>query len=169
MEVEGNMKSLLIVGAGQYGQLVKEIAELLGYEKIDFLDDNSQFAIGKMSDYQKFMGEYEEFIVAIGNPLVRRTVVEQMEKFFLLTTIIHPTASISRSAKLKRGCVIEANSVINTAVEIGKACFINAGAVVNHNSRIGDYCQIDCNAVVAAGTCVPENTKIHSCTVWKEK
>lgn len=33
------MKSLLIVGAGGYGQLVKEIAELNDYEKIDYLDD----------------------------------------------------------------------------------------------------------------------------------
>ena len=34
------MKSLLILGAGGYGQLVKEIAEILGYRKISFLDDN---------------------------------------------------------------------------------------------------------------------------------
>lgn len=163
------MKSLLIVGAGQFGQLVKEIAELSGYEKIDFLDDNSQIAIGKMSNYQKFIGEYTEFTVAIGNPLIRRNVVEQMEESFSLATIIHPSASISRSAKLKRGCVIEANSVVNSAAEIGKACLINAGSVVNHNSIVSDYCQIDCNAVVAAGVNVPENTKVHSCTVWVEK
>lgn len=169
MEVEGKMNSLLIVGAGEYGHLVKEIAELLGYQKVDFLDDNSQVAIGKMADYQKFIGEYREFIVAIGNPLVRRRVVEQMENNFSLATIIHPTAFISKSAMLKSGCVIEANSVINTAVEMGKACLINAGAVVNHNSIVADYCQIDCNAVVAADTKVPENTKIHSCTVWKAK
>ena len=163
------MKNLLIVGAGEYGQLVKEIAELLGYEKIDFLDDHAKEAIGKTFDYQMFKDLYTEFIVAIGNPIVRRKVVEQMEKDFLLATIVHPTAVISKTAKIKRGCVIEANAVINTATEIGKACLINAGAVVNHNSRVRDYCQVDCNAVVAADAIVRDNTKIQSCTVWKEK
>ena len=32
-------KSLLIVGAGGHGKVVKEIAEALGYNKIAFLDD----------------------------------------------------------------------------------------------------------------------------------
>ena len=33
-------KNLLILGAGQYGQVAKEIAEDIGYfEKISFLDD----------------------------------------------------------------------------------------------------------------------------------
>ena len=41
-------KNLLILGAGQYGQVAKEIAEETGYfDKIAFLDDNSEQAIGK--------------------------------------------------------------------------------------------------------------------------
>ena len=33
------MKSLLILGAGGFGQMVKETAIQLGYEEIVFLDD----------------------------------------------------------------------------------------------------------------------------------
>ena len=43
------MKTLIIVGAGEFGMLVKEIAELLGYEKIDFLDDNAAFPIATIN------------------------------------------------------------------------------------------------------------------------
>ena len=32
------MKSLLVIGAGGHGRVVKEIAQDIGYEKIDFLD-----------------------------------------------------------------------------------------------------------------------------------
>lgn len=163
------MKSLLIVGAGAFGQLVKELAEDIGYEKIAFLDDNADCAIGKTADYQKFVNEYTDFIVAIGNPAVRRNAVEKLEQCYEPVTIIHPTAYISKSAEINRGCVIEANALINTASVVGKACIINTGAVVNHNSAVSDYCQIDCNAVVAAGAAVPENTKVQSCTVWREK
>ena len=163
------MKSLLIVGAGQFGQLVKELAEIIGYEKIGFLDDYSECAIGKIDDYRKFKDEYQEFIVAIGNPSVRRKIVEEFESCFKLANVIHPEAVISKSAQIGTGCVIEANAVINTEAVVGKACLINAGIVVNHNSKINDYCQIDCNAVVAASAVVPENTKVISCTVWCEK
>lgn len=163
------MKSLLIVGAGEFGQLVKELAETLGYEKIDFLDDYSKLAVGKVEEYQKFEGIYQEFIVAIGNPSMRRMFVKKLETSFGLSTLIHPTAVISKSAKIAAGCVIEANAVVNTGAAVGKACFINAGSVVNHNSKVNDYCQIDCNAVVAADAVVSENTKVISCTVWCEK
>ena len=41
-------KNLLIIGAGDYGQIAYEIAEAMErFEKIDFLDDNSELAIGK--------------------------------------------------------------------------------------------------------------------------
>lgn len=39
------MKSLLIIGAGGHGQVVKEIAQDLGYERIDFIDDSNSHAI----------------------------------------------------------------------------------------------------------------------------
>lgn len=167
MENNNTVRSLLIIGAGEFGQLVKELAELQGYEKIAFLDDNSGLAIGKTADYQKFTKEYSHFIVAIGNPVVRRNVVEMLEPCFTLATIMHPTAVISPSAQIEKGCVIEAHTVINTGTKVGKACLINAGSVVNHNSIVSDYCQVDCNAVVAADAIVPEYTKVTSCSVWK--
>ena len=64
------MKSLLIIGAGQYGHLAKELAEDCGYEKIAFLDDSSPEAIGTVADAAKWKDDYAEFIVAIGNPPV---------------------------------------------------------------------------------------------------
>ena len=52
------MKSLLILGAGQFGQVTYEIAESLGYQKIGFLDDNAAKAIGKLDDCEKFKAQY---------------------------------------------------------------------------------------------------------------
>lgn len=161
--------SLLIIGAGEFGQLVKELAEDLGYKKIDFLDDCSFLAIGKVAEYKQFIDVYDEFIVAIGNPNVRRQIVEMLQDSFSLCTLIHPRAVVSKSAQIAEGCIVEANVVVNTGARIEKACLINAGSVVNHNSVVNEYCQIDCNAMVAADAIVPSNTKVTSCTVWKDK
>ena len=51
------MKSILIIGAGGHGQVVAEIAEDCGYLKIAYLDDNSDLAIGKINEMDKFRSE----------------------------------------------------------------------------------------------------------------
>ena len=39
-------RDLLIIGAGQYGMVAKEIAESMRcFDKIDFLDDKSRFSL----------------------------------------------------------------------------------------------------------------------------
>ena len=57
---------LLTIGAGGYGRLVKEIAELTGFSKPDFLDDNSPLAVGKIDELEKIEDKYDGSIVAIG-------------------------------------------------------------------------------------------------------
>ena len=157
------MKSLLIIGAGGYGRLVKELAELLGYEKIDFLDDNSPLAVGKVQELEILQNEYDGTIVAIGNPAIREKLFRKVKR---PVSIIHPSAVISPSAQIGEGCVIEAGTVINTAATVQNSCFICAGAVVNHNAEVEEFCQIDCNAVVGSGMIVPSGTKVESCTVY---
>ena len=160
------MKSLLIIGAGGYGQCIKEIAELCKYSKIDFLDDNNPNVVGKIDDLNILQDMYDGCIVAIGNPEIRESIVKKINH---LHTLIHPNAIISKSTSISDGCVIEANSVINSNVQIMKSSYICAGAVVNHDAVVSSYCQIDCNSVVASGTFVPEKTKVKSCTIWIDR
>ena len=154
---------LLIIGAGGYGQMVKEIAELNGYEKVDFLDDNAPEAIGKISELENLEGKYDGSIVAIGNPKLREKI-----KVKKGTILIHPTAVVSPSATVADGCVIEAGAVISANAEVKRGSFICAGAVVNHNSVIESFCQIDCNAVIAVGSIVPSGIKVKSCTEYRK-
>lgn len=43
-------KGILIIGAGDHGKVVAEVAKACGYENIDFIDDNNPAAIGKTED-----------------------------------------------------------------------------------------------------------------------
>ena len=153
---------LLILGAGEYGQLVKEIARNK-YPVIDFLDDNSPVAIGEISDFEKYKVEYHA-IVAIGNPEKRKELFEKLESLgFDIPTIISDKAYISPSAELEQGCVIEPMAVVNTGAKIKRGTFINAGAVVNHNAVVNEFCQIDCNAVVGSNAKVPAGMHLNYC------
>ena len=151
---------LLILGAGQYGQLVKELARNQ-YTTIDFLDDNSNIAIAPLNAYKELKEEYQNAIVAIGNNDVRMEWLEKLEnEGYNIPTLISDKAYVSPSAEIAKGCIVEPMVSINTVAKVEKGSIISSGAVVNHNSIVKCGCHIDCNAVVGAGTLVPEKTNI---------
>lgn len=149
--------NLLIIGAGQYGLVAKEIAEELGYH-VDFLDDNSKLAIGKPSEVDRFRGD----VVAIGNLNVKKKFIPEFKD--RLVSLISPKAYIAPSARIGVGCIVEPLAVVNTGARLGDGCFVSAGAVVNHDCVVGDYSHVDCNATVMKSAVVPEGTIIASNT-----
>lgn len=172
-------KNLLILGAGQYGTVVKEIAKTMGcFEKIDFIDDTfgidemegnyHEQSIGTLSDYEKFLPDYSYAIVAIGNAKVRRKWTEKLiEMGYMIPVIVSPKAFVGNTAQLRYGVVVEPMAVIHENVAAGIATFISAGAVVNHNSFVADYCHIDNNAVVMRGALVPSMTYVEPLKILK--
>ena len=67
------MKSLLILGAGGFGRMVAETAQVLGYEKVVFLDDavKDEAVIGICCDYEIRHKEYPVAVAAFGNNKMR--------------------------------------------------------------------------------------------------
>lgn len=158
------MKNLLILGAGQYGSVVYEIAMAMEcFDKVEFLDDNNPMAIGKLQDYLQFADEYAEAIVAIGNPKIRLEYIEKLENAgYEIATLIHPKAYVSPTSTVDVGCVIEPMAGINANAVVGKGCLVSMGAIINHNAVINAGCHIDCGSVVVARNIVQENTKIQN-------
>jgi acetyltransferase-like isoleucine patch superfamily enzyme len=156
------MDNLLIIGAGQYGAMLKESARALNvYDKIDFLDDRSEEAIGKICDYTKFTDKYQCAIVAIGDGWKRVEISDKLKAAgYRIVSFISRRAYVSQSAKIAEGCVIEPMAVISTSVEIGRCVIVSSGAVVNHNSSVGDGCHINCNATVRSNSEVPPMIKV---------
>ena len=156
-------KNLLILGAGQYGTVVKEIAQEMGcFERIDFLDDTfgvgetegnyHEKSIGKLNDYINFYGEYTYAIVSVEDADIRQQWTECLEEScFRIPVLVSPRAYVSSSAQLQRGCVVEPLAVILANVAVGVGTFVSAGSVISNNSFVSDYCCIGHNAVVASG------------------
>ncbi len=165
------MKNLIIIGAGQYGQVAKEVAEAMKvFDKIDFADDKNPIAIGKIEDFLKGSDKYNCAIVAIGNPSVRSNILKQLEKVgYEIVTLISPRACISHTADIKKGCIVEANSMVNTECVVGDGTLVCANAVINHNSVVEECCQIDVGAIVPSNSIVRAYTKVNAGTVYKEE
>lgn len=150
---------LLILGAGEYGRLVKELAQSK-YTTIDFLDDESEMAIGKLEDYIRLKDKYPDAVVAIGNSEVRMEWLGRLkEAGYNLPLLLSERAFVSPSAVIEEGCIVEPMAVINANAKVEKGSIVSSGAVVNHNATVKRGCHIDCNAVVGTDAVVPE--KMH--------
>ena len=65
-------RKLLIVASKRYGDYVKEIAESMGcFEKIAFVDNEREGAIGKLEDVESFYPEYNCAIAACDDGVER--------------------------------------------------------------------------------------------------
>lgn len=146
------MKNLLIIGAGQYGMVAKEIAESMKcFEKIAFVDDASDVAVGKLANLEKLIHEYDSAVVAIGNSELRLNLIKRLcEIGYDVPTLIHEKAYVSPSAKIGIGCFIEPMVVVHTAVTVETGCILSAGVILNHNCVVHEGCHINCGSAVKA-------------------
>ncbi len=171
-------RNLLIVGASTYGVVAFEIAADMGcFEKISFVDDvrttasNGVEVIGVVKDIGELSNRYSDIIVAIGNPKIRLSLLDKIQKEtqYRIASLISPKSYISPSAQIMSGCIIEPMAVVQAGSVICSGCIISAGAVVNHETTCCDGVHIDCNATVEGYCVVPAGTKICSGEVYKHK
>lgn len=170
--------NLLIVGAGIYGVVAKEIADSMKcFGKIAFVDDvrkttpNGIEVVGTCADLENLVCEYSNIIVAIGNPEIRLSLLQKIkeETPFRIVTLVSPYAYVSPTAQIMPGSIVEPMAVIHTGSLISTGCIISAGAVLNHASMCCDGVHVDCNATVAGASFVPAGAKIKSGEVFERK
>lgn len=154
------MKRLAIIGASGHGTVAAETAELLGWSSISFFDDlyPEKYEVSKwqvIGDVPKLIDTYQKFDgfhVAIGDNITREEITLQLQKNEIKTTsIIHPTAVISETAKIGQGTAVFANVVLNAGVEIGEGSILNTSCSIDHNSKLGNFSHISPHASIAGG------------------
>lgn len=151
-----NKDTLVIIGASGHGKVVASIAQAVGYKSILFLDDNSHAkkclsypVAGPVSQFLHYLSQ-ADFIVAIGNPAVRKKIQTNLETHHAtFATLVHPQSIIAPNVTLGSGTVIMAGAVINTNTQIGRGCIINTSASVDHDCMLEDYVHVAVGAHIA--------------------
>ncbi|RDW21458.1 hypothetical protein CWR48_03405 [Oceanobacillus arenosus] len=163
--------NLLILGAGGHGRVVKETAEVLGcFNNIDFLDDNSQLAIGKCEDYKKHTKNYPYGFVAFGNNEQRMNWINSLiDVGYQVPVLIHPTAYISPSASVEIGSIVCPKAVINNNSIVKMVSIISIGALVDHDSYIGEGSHINSGAIVMANSSVERKAKLDAGMIYSNE
>ena len=173
---------LLIIGAGGHGKVVADAAQRQGkWEKLGFLDDKPGLSepilglsiLGSIQSAAGFIGAYPDVAIAIGGPVRRLQLIEQLSAFgFNLPVIRHPSAVVSPHATVQAGSVLFAQSVVNADARLGIGCIVNTSASVDHDCVLGDGVHLSPGAHLAGGiqigraswigigACVRENVQI---------
>ena len=168
-------KDLLIIGAGAYALVARQIARNMDcFDQIHFIDDHATHApdgtpvLGACEDLTVWQDRFSQVAVAIGNNQVRRALLERIVRETRMepVTLISPRAFVCPTATIASGCIIEPMAVVHTGCDLGTGCIISAGAVVNHMSTCGECVHVDCNAVIPGDSVVPPCEKIRSCSVY---
>jgi sugar O-acyltransferase (sialic acid O-acetyltransferase NeuD family) len=77
-----------------------------------------------------------------------------------LPQLIHPQATVSRTARMGIGSQVLANAVVAAAVEMGTMCIVNNNANVDHECILGDGVHIAPGAVLCGCVNVGDATMI---------
>lgn len=143
------MKTLVIIGASGFGKEVSWLAESCGYEVSGFLDDNEELqdeefyklpVLGKVDDAFKY--SEHEFIIAIGNPVVREKIANRLftiSNEIKFATLIHPDCVMSDTVTVLEGSIITSKCLFTVDITIGKHCVFNVGVTIGHDSNVGDF------------------------------
>jgi UDP-perosamine 4-acetyltransferase len=74
--------------------------------------------------------------------------------------VIHPSAVVSPSARLGRGCQLMPGSIVNARAALGDNVLVNSGAIVEHDCIVGDHVHVATGARLAGGVTIDEGTLV---------
>ena len=152
-------RKLLIVASKRYGDYVKEIAESMGcFEEISFVDNDREGAIGKLEDVESFYPEYNCAIAACDDGTERLEWNKKLETLYNIPVLFHMDSTISPSANLMPGCMVEPRAVVGCGSTIGQATVIGANSVVEPYCLVGDGCTLKSGTIVKSTSMVAMNT-----------
>jgi sugar O-acyltransferase (sialic acid O-acetyltransferase NeuD family) len=179
------MHDLMILGAGGHGRTLFEMAKMLGYNDIAYLDDHAsscqetnKLIIGKIAELDIHINKAKNVAIGIGNNKVREHLYQQLSDLGISpVTLIHPSAFVSPSAVVGHGSAVLAGAVVGAKVMLGIATIINSHSTVDHDSILGDFAHLGVGvhlagsadigkfAFLQAGTVGSYNTKVKDYSV----
>ena len=143
---------IVVVGGGGHAKVVLDILLESSADVIGYCDPSRKVGevivdtpcLGGDDVLSKLSADgVRRAIVALGNNKLRSKIANELSKQgFELVNALHPSARLSRFAKLGTGIAVMAGAVINADTIIANDAIINTGATVDHDCQIGQGAHI---------------------------
>jgi sugar O-acyltransferase (sialic acid O-acetyltransferase NeuD family) len=163
-------KKLIIVGFSGFGKEVHFLATRLGLAVHGFLDDNpavqgQAFAgtpvLGTVDQWVAF-SEYE-FVIAVGNPRVRRKILNKMTSLGtpVFTTLIDPAAIVmADQVRVGPGSILCAGTICTVEIDIGEHVIVNLNCTIGHETRLESFVTVAPLVAISGNVLIGEAAEI---------
>jgi sugar O-acyltransferase (sialic acid O-acetyltransferase NeuD family) len=87
----------------------------------------------------------DAFVVAIGDNATRAAVQERLENAcpdFSAFTVVHPTATVARDAKVGGGSIILAGAVVSNGCTVGRGVLLGTRSSLDHDCIVDEYASL---------------------------
>ncbi len=154
------MATINLFGASGHAKVIKDIIEAEGndvgclYDDSPHCNDIHGVPVFKASD----RNIEAPMIISIGSNRIREMIANRYPLVY--ATAIHPSAIISKYAKIGEGSVVMQGAIIQSDVKIGKHCIVNTGASIDHECEIDDYVHISPHATLCGNVRVGKGSWI---------
>ena len=148
------MKKTCIIGAGGFGKEVFTIIKqnLMCYtsrhywmeDYVCFMVDDEYYNESEIFGVKVIpKSEFDPYkynlVVAIGDPVERKNIIESLPDDVSFTSIVHHTAIMGDLVEIGEGSIITAGVIVTCDVKIGKHAHLNLHTTIGHDCVIGDY------------------------------
>lgn len=152
---------LYLYGSGGHAKVIIDILEECKIPIAGIFDQDlsrSVFNYQVIAFPSNFNVQEDFLIVAIGNNIIRKSIVEATKVRY--ASAIHPKSIISKYATVREGTVVMGGALINADTSIGSHCIINSAASVDHDCTIHNFVHISPKATLCGGVTVEESAHI---------
>jgi sugar O-acyltransferase (sialic acid O-acetyltransferase NeuD family) len=156
---------VVVFGGGGHGKVVCDILLAAGARVEGFIDDQPKTEVLGLPvlGARAWLLEHPRYHVAlgVGDNARRATIAAFCEtNNLVLTTAIHPRATVASSARIGAGAAIMAGAIINPDAILGAGVIVNTGAVVEHDNHIGAFAHISPNAALGGNVRIGDGAHI---------
>lgn len=166
-------EEILLLGAGEHSKVIIDcILASKSYSIIGLIDNSTKIRnvcginiIGNDSQLKSiFVSGCRNAFVAIGsidNVLKRRILADKLQRIgFKQPILVHPSAYVSKFAKIDKGCFIAAGATIGPYAIIGNNSIINTHSSIDHDCKISEFVHIAPGSILSGAVTIDANTHI---------
>ena len=163
------MRDIVIVGAGGFAREVLDIVDAVNADspasgRVQVVGVvASEKPDARLANYDlPYLGGDEamaglprsvEYVVAIGSPAVRRSIVE-LHRGRAAATLVHPSVHVGRAVEIGAGSIVCSHVSITNHIRIGEHVHVNLNCTIGHDAEIGDY------STLSPGVSLSGNTRL---------
>lgn len=119
-----------------YGGHAREVMFQMGKNLPCFVEDN--FVCNSTLPLSQFNPKEYKLMVAIGDSIIRKRLVDNLPSSTQFFTFIHPTALImDKNIEIGEGSFIGAYSILTTNIKLGKHTLLNRANHIGHDTKVG--------------------------------